>query len=108
VPTNPLSFPRGDRVTISRVSETWPPPKQQKREPLLEHVRDLWTLRGITSNVTVAIWRDDFGLELRVENNGELIESRMSRVGEVPLLRIADQIRTNLMEKGWTEPTNAT
>jgi hypothetical protein len=38
-----------------------------KRTPLLEHVRDLWMLRGITSNVTAAIWRNDFGLELRVE-----------------------------------------
>jgi len=28
-----------------RVSDTWPPPGSQKREPVLEHVRDVWTLR---------------------------------------------------------------
>jgi len=38
---------------------------------------------------TAAIWRNDVGLELHVENNGELIESRSSRVGEGPLLLIA-------------------
>jgi hypothetical protein len=58
--------------------------------------------------VTAAIWRNDFGLELRVENNRELIESRLSRVGEAPLLLIADQVKANLMEKGWTETSNAT
>lgn len=27
---------------------------------------------------------DDFGIELRVEHRGELVESRLSRVGEAP------------------------
>ena len=61
----------------------------------------MWTLRGITSNVTAAIWRNDFGLELRVEHGGELIESRPSRFGEAPLLLIADELKANLMEQGW-------
>ena len=73
------------------MSDAWPPPGPQKRSPLLEHVRDVWTLRGIQSNVTAAIWRNDFGLELRVEHAGELVESRLSRVGEAPLLLIADR-----------------
>jgi hypothetical protein len=66
-------------------------------------VRELWQLRGITSNVTAAIWRNDFGLELRVEHGGELVESRLPRVGEVPLLLIAEQMNANLIEKGWRE-----
>jgi hypothetical protein len=69
---DPFRFAAANRATISRVPDTWPPPGPQKRPPTLEHIRDLWQLRGITSNVTAAIWRNDFGLELRVENNGEL------------------------------------
>jgi hypothetical protein len=67
---------------------------------LLEHVRDLWTLHGIQSKVTAAIWRNDFGLELRVEHGGELIESRLSRIGEAPLLLVADELKANLIEQG--------
>jgi hypothetical protein len=47
------------------------------------------TLRGITSNVTAAIWRNDFGLELRVLHSDELLESSLSRYGIKPLLLIA-------------------
>ncbi|HEV2670620.1 MAG TPA: hypothetical protein VGU74_05975 [Gemmatimonadales bacterium] len=54
------------------------------------------------------IWRNDFGLELRVELAGELIESRLSRVGEAPLVLIADQLKANLIEQGWFETPNAT
>ena len=88
--------------------DTWPPPGPQKRPPLLELVHDLWRLHGIQSNVTAAIWRNDFGLELRVEHGGELVESRLSRVGEAPLLLIADEMKTNLIAQGWTEAPNAT
>ena len=90
------------------MSDTWPPPGPQKRPTTLEHIRDVWTLRGITSNVTAAIWRNDFGLELRVLHGEELIESRLSRVGEAPLLLIADQVKANLIEQGWVETSNAT
>jgi hypothetical protein len=79
-----------------------------KRPSTLEHIRDLWTLNGVRSTCTAAIWRNDFGLELRVENNGDLVESRLSRVGEGPLLLIADQVKANLIEQGWTEQPNAT
>jgi hypothetical protein len=51
----PLSFPRRARATISRVSDAWPPPGPQKREPLLEHVRDVWTLRYVETNCTAHI-----------------------------------------------------
>ena len=95
------------RATIRRVSDTWPPPGPQKREALLEHIRDVWTLRYIETNCTAVIWRNDFGLELRVEHGGELIESSLSRYGIEPLLLIADQIRANLIAQGWFEPTNA-
>jgi hypothetical protein len=35
-----------------------------------------------------------------------LIESRLSRFGEAPLLLIADELKANLMEHGWTETPN--
>jgi hypothetical protein len=60
------------------------------------------------SNCTAAIWRNDFGLERRVLHGDELVESRLSRVGEAPLLLIADQLKANLMEQGWFEPPNVT
>ena len=60
------------------------------------------------SNCTAAIWRNDFGLELRVLHGDELVESRLSRVGEAPLLLIADQLKANLVEQGWFEPPNVT
>jgi hypothetical protein len=83
------------------VPDTWPPPGPQKREPLLEYVHDVWTLHGIQSNCTAAIYRNDFGLELRGEHGGELIESRLSRHGEAPLLLIADEVKANLIAQGW-------
>jgi len=80
----------------------------QKRPPTLEHIRDLWTLHWAESNCTAAIWRNDFGLELRVLHEDELVESRLSRVGEAPLLLIADEVKTNLIAQGWTEAPNET
>ena len=67
-------------------------------------MRDAWTLHGIQSNCRAAIYRNDFGLELRVEHRGELVESRLSRVGEAPLLLIADEVKANLIEQGWFKP----
>jgi hypothetical protein len=89
------------------VSDTWPP-LGTAQAPTVKHVRDLWRLRGGQSDVTAAIWRNDFGLELRVEHGGELIQSRLSRVGEAPLLLIADQLKANLIAQGWTELPNRT
>jgi hypothetical protein len=68
----------------------------------------VWTLRYVETNCTATIWRDDFGLELRVLHGGELIESRLSRHGIAPLLLIAEQIRSNLIAQGWYDPTNTT
>ena len=63
------------------------------------------TLRYIETNCTASIWRNDFG----VEHGGELIESRLSRNGEAPLLLVAEQARQNLLREGWNEvPLNAT
>jgi hypothetical protein len=50
--------------------------------------------------IATAIWRNDFGVELRVEHGGELVESRLSRVGEAPLLLIADEVKANLIAHG--------
>lgn len=99
-----MSRPRYD---LARV-DAWPRVGPQKREPLLEHICDVWTLRYVETNCTARIFRNDFGLELRVEHAGELIESRLSRYGIKPLLLIADQIRTNLIAQGRHDPTNAT
>jgi hypothetical protein len=68
-------------------------------------VRNLWTLHGIQSDCTAAIYRTTFGLELRVEHGGELLKSRMCPYdyGEAPLLLIGDQLKANLIEQGWFE-----
>src|SRR5262245_58401339 len=62
-----------DSVRISRydppVSNAWPPLGPQKREPLLEHVCDLWNVRYVETNCTATSWWNDFGLELRVGSN---------------------------------------
>jgi hypothetical protein len=55
--------------------------------------------RGIQGICTASICRNYFGVELRVEHDGKLIESRLSRVGEEPLLLIADQLKANLIER---------
>jgi hypothetical protein len=73
-PTSPLDSRASPRYD-PRVSDTWPPSGQHKREPLLEHVRDVWTLRYVETNCTAVIWRNDFGLELCVEHGGELAAS---------------------------------
>jgi hypothetical protein len=64
-------------------------------------MRDLWTLHWSQSNCTAAIWRNEFGLELRVLHGDELIESRLSRFGDAPLLLIAEEVKANLIEQGW-------
>jgi hypothetical protein len=46
-------------------------------------------LQGIQSTVTAVIYRNDFGFELRIDLPSELIETRLSRVGEGPLILIA-------------------
>ena len=98
-----LSFWRPLPRYHPRVSDTWPPPGPRKRPPTLEHVRDLWTLHGIQSSVTAAIWRNDFGLELRVDLGGELMHTQLSRHGEQPLILRAERVKADLIEQGWFE-----
>jgi hypothetical protein len=95
---------------LTVVSNPWIPPERiPPPEPLLEHVRDLWTLHGIQSKVTAAIYRNDFGLELRIDLAGELMQSQLSRFGEQPLILRADRVKAELIEQGWfANPTNAT
>jgi hypothetical protein len=95
-------------ISNPRVPDTWPPPGPRKRPATLEHVGDLWTLNFAQSTCTAAIWRNDFGLELRVLHGDELVESRLSRFGETPLPLISDELKANLIEQGWTETPNAT
>jgi hypothetical protein len=68
-----------------RVSDTWPPPGPQKREPLLKHIRDVWVLHGIERKCVAGLYRTTFGIELRLHLGDELVESRLSRYGAAPL-----------------------
>lgn len=72
-------------------------------EPVLEHVRDLWTLYGTQRTCTAAIYRHESGLELRVSLDGELTHTQLSRFGEQPLIMRADRVRAELLEQGWFE-----
>jgi hypothetical protein len=69
----------GHRAAISRVSDTWPPLGPEKRKALLEHVRDVWVLHGIESNCVAGLYQTTFGIELRIHQNNEMVESRLSR-----------------------------
>ena len=60
------------------------------------------------SNCTAAIWRNDFGLELRVLHGDELVESCLSRYGEAPLLLIGEEVKVNLIAQEWFEKPRAT
>jgi hypothetical protein len=73
---SPLVFNARPRYDLRPCLTPGHHPAHEGREPLIEHVHDLWTLHGVMSNVTAALWRNDFGLELRIEHPGELIESR--------------------------------
>jgi hypothetical protein len=78
-------------------------------EPLVDHLRDLWSLHGIESNCVAGLYATTFGVELRIHQNNELVESRLSRYREEPLLLIAEEAKQNLLKVGWTElPLNAT
>jgi len=63
-------------IILFVTSDEWPPPGPQRRQPTYERIRALWTLHGILSTMTAAIWRNDFGLELRIDHGGEWMESR--------------------------------
>jgi len=78
-------------AAIRRVSDTWPPSEPLKPESLLEHIRNVWVLHGIERNCVAGLYRTMFGIELRLHLGNELIESRLSRYGEAPLLLIAEQ-----------------
>ena len=64
-------------------------------------MRDLWTLHGIQSKVTAAIYRNDFGLELRIDLAGEFKHSQLSRHGEQPLILRAERVKAELIEQEW-------
>ena len=55
------------------------------------------------SIATARIYRNVCDLELRIELAGELIESRLSRLGEEPLILIAEQAKAEHLEHGWFE-----
>jgi hypothetical protein len=63
---------------------------------------------GAHSNDSHSSEETIFGLELRVLHRDELVESRLSRVGEAPLLLIAAEMKANLIEQGWFELPNRT
>ena len=94
---------------ITVVSDPWTRPEPvPPSEPMLAHVRDVWTLHGIQSTVTASIYRNTFGLELRIDLAGELMRTQLSRHGEQPLILRAERVKAELMEQGWFEEPNAT
>jgi hypothetical protein len=100
-PTNPSRSAHRARYHLARVRHL-ATANPRNRPPTLEHVRDLWTLHWMQSDCTAAIWRNDFGLELRVSSTGRrTVESRLSRYGEAPLLLIADDVKASLIAQGW-------
>ena len=60
-------------------------------------------MHGIERNCAAGLYRTIFGIELRLHLGDELIESRLNRYGEAPLLLIAEQAKQNLLKDGWTE-----
>ena len=107
-PTNPLSSLRVERARSGACPRPGHDPAYRNASHCSSTAATYGHSANIETNCTAAHWRNDFGLELRVEHGGELIESRLSRYGIEPLLPIADQIRSNLIAQGWFEPTNAT
>jgi pimeloyl-ACP methyl ester carboxylesterase len=73
-------------------------------------VRDLWTLYWMQSDCTAAIWRNDFGLELRVLHGYELIlnrEGSHAAVGQASAedkFFTSDGVRLRYVERGQGEP----
>jgi hypothetical protein len=66
-------------------------------------------LHGIDRKCAAGLYRTIFGIELRLHLDDELMESRLSRYDEAPLLLMAEQAKQNLLQEGWTElPLNAT
>jgi len=100
LPSHPLSIWRASRGTIPRVADSWPPLGPQKQPARLEHIRDLWVLHGIQSKCVAGLYRNDYGIELRIDLGNELIESRLSRFGEAPLVLIAEEAKQNLLTLG--------
>jgi hypothetical protein len=66
-------------------------------------------LHGIERKCLAGSYRTTFSIELRLHLGDELVESRLSRYDEAPLLLIAEEAKRDLLKQGWTElPLNAT
>jgi hypothetical protein len=57
-------------------------------------------LSGIQSKCVAGLYRNDFGIELRIRFGNELLESRLSRYGEAPLILIAEEAKQELLKQG--------
>jgi len=66
------------------VSNTWPSSGPQQRPPRLEHIATFGLLLGIYSTCIAGLYRNNFGIELRIDLGNELIESRLFCYGEEP------------------------
>jgi hypothetical protein len=62
-PSDPFRVRVGAALRSGALSDSWPPPGPQKPEPLLDHIRDVWTLRYVETNCTASIRRSEFRLE---------------------------------------------
>jgi hypothetical protein len=60
----------------------------------------VWLLRGIESNCVAGLYETTLGIELRVHQCNELVESRRSQYGEPPLILMAEQAKRELLKLG--------
>jgi hypothetical protein len=101
-PSDPSRFGPLVRIRSRRVRDLPTARPTQTRTRPRPHSRPLG-LHGITSKCVAGLYRNDFGIELRLHLGNELIESRLSRYGEAPLLLIAEEAKQDLLKRGWTE-----
>jgi hypothetical protein len=77
-----------------------------KPAPKLELVRTLWTMnRPPNKPMTAALYELKSGRELRVHVGSDpnnLVDSLLSREGDLPLTFRADELRAVLLEQGWS------
>ena len=78
-----------------------------KLAPKLVLVRTLWTMTRLPNKpITAALYDVESGRELRVHVGSDpnnLVDSLLSRDGDLPLTFRNDELKAVLLEQGWDE-----
>jgi hypothetical protein len=86
---------------------SWVGPSAKQREPVNDHIADLWTLRGASGrHLTCAAYRVQFGLELRTSYSpDDIVATELFRGVDADerLAAKADAWRLALIGKGFGE-----